>query len=357
MPDDRDMVSSPVQTNFLDRSSCPICNSKNLRTLFNAPYSDRKVHAHVASHYEHQGTVDYNLLKDINFTVVKCRHCALIYQRMAPTGPMLGILYGTFIDADRLKIAELSTLTIDNFTEVSFRLIDLFRTIGKEPHEISMLDFGFGYGRWARVAVGMGVKVYATEVTPEKIEFAQSIGVEILSEAQLSHYQFDVIHAEQIFEHLAEPVKVFDLLSKCLRPGGVFKISVPKQGRIESLLKRHGMIDYSPYARGFKGGMADYQSLIPLEHVNVFRRSSIDFLAQRNNFVVRRSGYGGRHVNLDVGSLRALYATGKQWGIRIAKDLYNHIGPGRTDHSCYLLYRDKQFKRSNIHTHPPKKDK
>lgn len=323
---------------FVARDACPVCARADPATLFSAPYSDPRVHAHVMSHYCDQGTVNYALLGGIDFTIFKCGGCSLIYQRMAPTGRMLDVLYNQFIDPERLKRRELDRLTLDNFTEVGRRLGDLFGTIGKEPKDITLLDYGFGYGRWARVAAAMGARVYATEITPEKIAFARSIGVAILDESDLPNHRFDVVHAEQVFEHLADPASVFDMLAKCVAAGGVFKIAAPKQGRIEHLLKTRGFIDYSPFARGFKGGMNDYQTIIPLEHVNSFCRKPIEVLAARGNFIVRTGGFGARHVDLDLGSIGALTSSARQWATRVAKDLYNHIGPGVRDNSCYLLY-------------------
>jgi SAM-dependent methyltransferase len=322
---------------FVARDVCPVCAHDQPATLFSAPYTDPRVRGHVMSHYRDQGTVNYSLLEGIDFTIFKCSGCSLIYQRMAPTGGMLDVLYNQFIDPEQLKRKELARLTLDNFTEVGRRLGDLFRTIGKEPKDITLLDYGFGYGRWARVAAAMGAQVFATEITPEKIAFARSIGVAILNENDLPNHRFDVVHAEQIFEHLANPADVFDMLAQCVADGGVFKIAVPKQGRIEHLLKTRGFIDYSPFARGFKGGMSDYQTVIPLEHVNSFRRKPIEVLASRADLIVRTGGFGARHLDLDLGSIGAIMSTTRQWATRVAKDLYNHIGPGVGDNSCYLL--------------------
>jgi hypothetical protein len=37
------------------------------------------------------------------------------------------------------------------------------------------------------------------------------------------------------------------------------------------------------------------------------------------------------------GRLPVFLSSAKEWGVRIAKDLYNSAGPGRDDSSCYLL--------------------
>jgi transcription elongation factor Elf1 len=148
--------SVPTADLFVERTVCPICASAKLSTLFSAPYTNANVRSFIASHYRHQGIVNYDLLKDVKHTVHECARCALIFQRMIPTIAMLDIVYNQFIDQTKLKRLEWSKLSTDNFREVGRRLGDLFGRIGKEPRDIRMLDFGFGYGRYARVALAMG---------------------------------------------------------------------------------------------------------------------------------------------------------------------------------------------------------
>jgi hypothetical protein len=327
---------------FVERKACPVCCSARLATLFSAPYTDRRVRGHVMSHYRNQGTVSYDMLEGVDFTVYKCFECDLVFQKMVPTGQMLDIVYNQFIDPEKLRISELARLTTDNFMEIARRLSDLSKTIEKEPKDIILLDYGFGYGRWARVAVGMGARVFATEITPEKMAFARSIGVEILTEDELPNFRFDVVHTEQVFEHLTYPAETFMLLSSCVAERGVFKIAVPQQGRIENLLKKQGFIDYSPYEFGFKRGQKDFTTIGPLEHINSFCRKPIEHMARRAGFVVRTGGFGSHHVDLDFSSFRSFVASCRAWNLRLAKDLYVRVGPGRRDNSCYLLYPSGQ---------------
>jgi SAM-dependent methyltransferase len=330
--------SVPAADLFLERTVCPICASAKLYTLFSAPYTNANVRSFIASHYRNQGIVNYDLLKDVQYTVHECASCALIFQRMIPTSAMLDIVYNQFIDQAKLKQLELSKLSTDNFREVGRRLGDLFGRIGKEPRDIRMLDFGFGYGRYARVALAMGAQVFATEISPEKIAFARSIGVIVLPENDLLNHRFDVVHTEQVFEHLTDPLDTFDILSQCVARDGVFKIAVPKQGRIRQLLHKNGLIDWSPFEFDYKRSMVDYSTIVPLEHINSFGRKSIEYLAKRGNFSIEIGSFGSQHLDIDVGSVRLLATSCRQWGVRLAKDLYVRCGPGVHDNSYYLLF-------------------
>ena len=103
--------SVPTADLFVERTVCPICASAKLSTLFSAPYTNANVRSFIASHYRHQGIVNYDLLKDVQYTVHECARCALIFQRMIPTIAMLDIVYNQFIDQTKLKRLEWSKLS------------------------------------------------------------------------------------------------------------------------------------------------------------------------------------------------------------------------------------------------------
>ncbi|WP_414475471.1 class I SAM-dependent methyltransferase [Microvirga sp. M2] len=312
-----------------------------MSTLFSAPYSDPRLRSLLLSHYRTQGTVSFDLLEGVDYTIQECSECSLIFQKMAPINEMLAVLYDQFIDPKRLKELELSRLTLENFREIGRRLSDLFETIGKQPRDIRMLDFGFGYGRWARVAVAMGAEVFATEISPDKIAFAQSIGVKIITQSELPSFRFDVVHTEQVFEHLADPRGVFAELAACLAEGGVFKMAMPKQGRIRKLLRKHGMIDWSPYEEGYKRReYTDYSTIIPLEHVNSFSLKAVAALARGEGLRAEVGRFGSRHLDIDLGSFRAAAKSSRDWGMRLLKDIYVTVGPGKQDSGYYMLYRE-----------------
>jgi hypothetical protein len=73
--------------------------------------------------------------------------------------------------------------------------------------------------------------------------------------------------------------------------------------------------------------------------VNTFSRKSIEHLATGERFRVRASGFGSQHLDLDFGSAKLLKASVRSWGVRLAKDLYNHVGLGIGDSSSYTMRR------------------
>jgi SAM-dependent methyltransferase len=177
------------------------------------------------------------------------------------------------IDPSFLSQFELDLLTIENFGEIAGEMTSLFRMLDKHPSQVSVLDYGFGYARWARVATAIGAKVFGAEISPDKISLAQSLGIEVISTEDLPSMRFDIVHTEQVFEHLVEPRIEFEKLSNLLTCGGIMKVAVPRQGNIRRHLKS-GITD------------KDYESMLPvgaLEHLNAFSHRSMEVLAQSQN--------------------------------------------------------------------------
>jgi 2-polyprenyl-3-methyl-5-hydroxy-6-metoxy-1,4-benzoquinol methylase len=278
--------------NFLSREDCPVCSSRRHEILFSGPLTSPPVRNFIESHYRHQeGQLNWNKLNGVDYILCDCLECGLIYQRHIPSVGMLHEIYDVMIGPAFLQKLELRRLTVDNFEQIAGELDVLFRIIGKHPADTQFLDFGFGHGRWARVAVAMGANVFATELSPEKIAYANRIGVTIIDDDAISGMRFDIIHAEQVFEHLTHPREDFKRLAGALAPGGIMKVAVPPQQNIRRLLKTHGMIDWSPgedqwNPRGTKKRQSRYSCYVciqPLEHLNAYSSKAMDLLAKENN--------------------------------------------------------------------------
>jgi SAM-dependent methyltransferase len=273
---------------FVERKACPVCLSNETETLYSSPYIEDPVRAFVLSHYKGQGEVNLDYLRGTDFTLCDCKACGTLYQQNAPNGFLLDKVYNEMISATTLFPRELNSLTIAMFNSIAGELTELFARVRKRPSEIRLLDYGFGYGAWARVAVALGAQVYATEISPEKIAFGKQIGVKMIGEDELAALQFDIVHTEQVFEHLTEPRADFFKLAARVAPGGIMKVAVPPAGNIRGLLKSRGMAAVSPLEsdwqtpaeRSSARQNAAYMCVVPLEHLNVFSAKAIERLGR-----------------------------------------------------------------------------
>jgi hypothetical protein len=239
----------------------------------------------IENHYSAQGTINWAYLEDAEFELAHCTSCDLIYQVHAPDERLLAHVYTEMITSEYLRSLEVKDFTLTEFMRTAGELAVLFRMAGKPPLEVTLLDYGFGWGRWGRVARAMGATVYATEIGEDKKELARSLGVIVLDDAEIDDRQFDIVHTEQVLEHLVEPGRDFKRLAAATRH--VLKVAVPARGRIKELIQNGGMPAVSPFSRTQSGGAAEktddaYISVQPLEHLNAFSSATMEWLAQAN---------------------------------------------------------------------------
>lgn len=318
---------------FSERTACPVCDAKSFSIVFEAPYSDPKITGFLETHYNHQGTFDASRFKDASYTVAHCSICDLLFQVAVPTGAMLDYIYNDMIDPVVLDRGERQRITLDSVDKIVGEMATLFRLTGKAPSEITMLDYGMGYGRYARIARGMGATVYATEIGEEKCQFATSLGVRIIDDAAIDTMQFDIVHTEQVLEHLTEPSRDFARLARAT--GILFKAAVPARGAAREMLAQSGLPPVSPYYRAIEGGKSERTddavvSIQPLEHLNAYSPATMAWLAARNGLeLISRVRLGT--VGIDVSSPGRFAASAAKAMTMLAKSVV------RPDKGYYLF--------------------
>jgi SAM-dependent methyltransferase len=124
------------------------------------------------------------------------------------------------------------------------------------------------------MARSLGAKVYGSELSESKIAYARSIGIPVLTLAEIGALQFDLICTEQVFEHVPYPAQLLGALAASLAPSGYLKISVPPGESVKATLSQWQWRD--AFAR-----QQQLMPVHPLEHINCFTRRSLDAFAAR----------------------------------------------------------------------------
>lgn len=306
---------------FNERTVCPVCSGTAVTEVFRGGMTESPVRDFISSHYENQGTVDWSLLEGTDYVLCECDDCHLFYQRNVPNNFLLDRVYNEMIAPAFLQSLETERLTVDNFNRIGGELDLLFRRLGKPPGKVRFLDYGFGHGRWARVARALGATVFATEISEEKKAYAAGIGVEIIADEEVDHLRFDIVHTEQVFEHLVDPAKDFRRLAAVT--DGFLKFAVPHSGNIKRLLATRGMIAESPFKQVLQGRALNrtqntYVAIQPLEHLNAYFPKTVERLAADNGMHVvdrvRRAA-----VALNFSSPRLFARSAAKAGTMLAK--------------------------------------
>lgn len=256
---------------FRERSSCPLCDSSRDELLLNEPYSVGPIYDYVKAYYSNKGLFEEEYLAEANYVVTECLGCGLVYQKWVPDPIFLERLYGTWIDpiaaAKRNKIA----LGSNAKQYVQEQLLLRSWANGKK---LRVLDFGMGHGRWCEMAVAFGHDCCGHEFESERVRQSSDRGqIECIDFLEIGNRQFDFINSEQVFEHLAEPVRVLEHLVKALPIGGLIRIGVPSGRKIKRNLQRG--LDFS------KRSKYSLNPIEPLQHLNCFTPTTLTKLGER----------------------------------------------------------------------------
>jgi SAM-dependent methyltransferase len=253
---------------FEERRACPVCLSPRRQQLYECAFDAPPVRDYLAVFYNSDHQYLFTPLTRAAYILDECLKCGLVYQRYVANEALMARLYGTSLTADRPTAAPAAKRTIHYYAHLAREVEDNLRYLGRPPGELTFFDFGAGLGDWCRMARAYGCKVAGTEISLGSAAAIVSSGIEFVRRDELAGRQFDVVNAEQVFEHLAEPRATLEELTGSLAPGGLLKIGVPNGNDIKRRLAR---LDWS----ATKGSRDSLNPVAPLEHVNCFSHASL----------------------------------------------------------------------------------
>lgn len=103
-----------------------------------------------------------------------------------------------------------------------------------------LLDVGCGGGLFAACAKRVGWDAQGLDPNPASVEAAARYGVPVrtatIEESGYDANTFDIIYANDLIEHLLDPVRGFKEIARLLAPAGVLVLSTPNGDR--ALLRR-----------------------------------------------------------------------------------------------------------------------
>lgn len=256
---------------FENRLACPICRSSNLTSLFSAPFAEGAVGRFIARHYK----ADPAALSAAPYELVRCKDCSLTYQKWIGDAQLLAELYGKWI-ADHMPPERdsnyLDLVAHPRQSRDGHEIFVAAQVMGTSPEAMTTLDYGMGWGLWARIAKQLGCHSFGTELAADRVEFARRHGIEVVGDEDLGESKFDFINTEQVFEHLVDPREAAERLSKSLKPGGILKISVPSAANADAIISRLK-------ANRLSGDLEEIMPIQPLEHINSYTPATLHKLA------------------------------------------------------------------------------
>ena len=250
---------------FQVRAGCPLCESAERSILCEIPYSERRMANFIEQFY--QGRVSPELLSAASYRIVACVQCDFIYQDPILDENGMQALYRDWIDNAQSLLKKQSAKP-KLYRQYAGQVQTLARLFDKPPNQVRILDFGMGWGYWSRMAQAHGFDVTGYELSPQRSQHARDMGIKVVDKLPGADTLFDYIHANQVFEHLPDPMQTLRDLCAWLAPGGVVCIRVPDGRGVAEILAR----------RGWSQAL---DAVHPLEHINCFTRKTLTDLANR----------------------------------------------------------------------------
>lgn len=253
---------------FITRPACPICGETEGKIVVDFALSDPPMTAYLNTYYG--GTVPEPLMG--RYTLMLCPRCNSLYQHEILDDAGMELLYEQWIRAEG---SFQKKFTAPPAVRIGYarQCLQVIKAAGKPPHEIRVLDFGMGWGAWLLMAKAFGMVTEGLELSPSRVAYAQTNGLKVVTPQEIQPDSYHFINAEQVFEHLADPLAVLKSCFGWLQPKGFLRIAVPDGGKVDQQMKK-GVWSISE------------MPTMPLEHINTFTPASLRYFAHQNGFQV-----------------------------------------------------------------------
>ena len=249
---------------LIKRIKCPVCNFEKILSIYKLPYRDPKIKNFLEVYYNKKLNLD--LITDNNYNLLECKNCKFIFQEAIPNELFSEHLYENLISA----IASLKKKeeNIKDLNRKYHNEIFLIKKIFKKK-KINILEFGAGWGFWSLEAKKSGFNVSCLELSKRRVEYMKSKDLNVINIIEKNKPKYDFIYSDQTFEHISDPKETLELLNGSLNPGGYILLNFPSTFGFKRKVKNN----YTP----------NKDEAHPLEHLNLFNRSSINCLIKNTN--------------------------------------------------------------------------
>ena len=156
------------------------------------------------------------------------------------------------------------------------RLESFERILPRERRRI--LDIGCGPGFFLKTAKERGWQVKGLEPSRQAAGHARGLGLDVAEDffnartaATLGH--FDVVHLNNVLEHVPNPIELVGFARDMLTPGGILCLNVPN--------------DFTPFQAGARAALSLSEWWVaPPHHLNYFDFESLSHLVSAAGFTV-----------------------------------------------------------------------
>jgi 2-polyprenyl-3-methyl-5-hydroxy-6-metoxy-1,4-benzoquinol methylase len=258
----------------------------------NVPYDDRILGDFLAECYP-AATDIREWLAGAAYQIDACSNCRLVYQRYVGSDEFLSVLYDHWLNTGHYPDDPAFRRQVERPrpTRDAHELYAAAHSLRLPISGLRTLDYGMGWGLWARIARALGAQSFGYDLSQTRCEDAARHGITIVRPAEFATLGAHFVNADQILEHTARPWLAIQEMASALRPGGILKVAVPQAA---DLRRRIRVLDW----RAPKYSRNSLNPIGPLEHVNCFSPTAIEMLCARAGLRRLRISWGAYAAHL-----------------------------------------------------------
>ena len=204
---------------FVERRACPACGELRHEMLRSAAFTAPEVWEFI----KHSGRIAPGDLEGGLYQVRRCDACRFLWQPSISTR-LDGRAYETLRSLRRRACQE-GPADVSLYDGYAREISSIARRLERKPHQLSLLDFGMGWGAWCRMAQAYGYAVAGFELSQRRRENARRWGIRVVDSLEALE-RYDYINCHHALEHVPDPHQTLARLVAALAPGGLVRLSV-----------------------------------------------------------------------------------------------------------------------------------
>ncbi|MDA7489555.1 class I SAM-dependent methyltransferase [Candidatus Pelagibacter ubique] len=250
---------------LIERKFCPLCFSKTkLKTLYCRSYNSQNLSNFINQYYTNSFLS--KIVKKNNYEIIECLTCNFIYQKNIPSSKLSNFLYDKLIPVDESFKKKISMTSI-NFKVFLRDALLIEKMIKKDNYRTEILEFGSGWGIWARFMKTLNFKVTTLEISKKRVAHIKKNNLQNYNNIKKIKKKFDIIFSDQVIEHINNPYYDMLLLIKLLKKNGYMIHKFPSSFLFKNKIAKNYEV---------KKDCAH-----PLEHINIFTKKSMLILSKK----------------------------------------------------------------------------
>lgn len=186
----------------------------------------------------------------------------------------------------------------------------------KVKEHVSLLDIGCSTGWFLKVAQDFGFEIAGIELSEfaakkaNKLLDGDFVKTTALNETSFPTEYFDIIHSNQVLEHIQEPIEFINAQRKLLKKDGILVLGTPNMDSLSFKLMR-----------------GEWASLKKPDHLIMYNKKSIKYLLDKTGFEILSIYYTGmppiffkrrKIVNTNINQINSknINLKNKKWSLK-----------------------------------------